>query len=157
MVGKDFDIIAQEKFKFLESVYSFKLSKCEKENFGYELLYLNDTTGVKITYEYREAYIFIMLYQLIKGELHENPRNIMNNSIIYCYSLDDLIRLRNPKALIRPAYEYEEKSEYYNVADGLSLYVSAFASNLKTYAKGDFTIFSELNMIVKKRVENYKK
>ena len=102
-----------------------------------------------------------MLYQLIKGELHENPRNIMNNSIIYCYSLDDLIRLRNPKALIRPAYEYEEKSEYYNVADGLSLYVSAFASNLKTYAteilKGDFTIFSEFNKIVKKRVENYKK
>ena len=46
MVGKDFDIIAQEQFKFLESVYSFKLSKCEKENFGYELLYLNDTTGV---------------------------------------------------------------------------------------------------------------
>ena len=160
MLEKDFDIIAQEQFKFLESKYCFSLYKCEKKNFGYELLYLNASTGVRITYEYREAYIFIMLYQLIKGKLRENPKNIENDTVLYSYGLDDLINLRNHQALIRPAYDYGEQSEYYDGENGLLLCVSQFASNLKTYAadvlRGDFTIFSELDKIVKERVKNYK-
>jgi len=159
MAAKDFDIIAQEQFKFLESEYSFSLSKCKKEDWGYELIYLNDTTGVKITYEYREAYVFIMLYQLIDGELRENPRNIEDNTILHGYGLDDLISLRNSQALIKPAYEYGEQSEYYDQENGLSLYVAAFAGNLKAYAKdilnGDFTIFPDLDKIVKERVKKY--
>ncbi|MBI3143582.1 MAG: hypothetical protein HYZ16_12215 [Bacteroidetes bacterium] len=159
MAAKDFDIIAQEQFKFLESEYSFRLSKCEKEDWGYELIYLNDTTGVKITYEYREAYVFIMLYQLIDGELRENPRSIDNNTILHGYGLDDLISLRNPQALIKPAYNYGEQSKYYDEKNGLLLYVSEFAGNLKRYAKdvlkGDFTIFHELDKIVKERVKKF--
>ena len=161
MAGKDFDLIAQEQFKFLESEYDFILSKCEKEDWGYELIYMNDTTGVKITYEYREAYVFILLYQLDDGELQENPRDIEENTTLYGYGLDDLISLRNPPALIKPAYEYGEQSEYYDEEKGLLLYVSAFAENLKIYAEdilgGDFTVFLELDKIVRDRVKKYKK
>jgi hypothetical protein len=160
MDAKDFDIIAQEQFKFLVSEYDFRLSKCEKEDWGYELIYLNDTTGVKITYEYREAYVFITLYQLEDGELRENPRNIEDNTTLYGYGLDDLIGVRNPQALIKPAFEYGEQSEYYDKEKGLLLYVSAFAENLKTYAKdilgGDFTVFPELDKIVKDRVKKHR-
>lgn len=160
MAAKDFDIIAQEQFKFLTSEYGFRLSKCDKEDWGYELIYLNDTTGVKITYEYREAYVFIMLYQLIDGELRENPRSIDDNTILHGYGLDDLIGLRNSQALIKPAFEYGEQSEYYDEEKGLLLYVSAFAENLKIYAKdilgGDFTVFPELDKIVKDRVKKYR-
>lgn len=159
MAAKDFDIIAQEQFKFLVSEYDFRLSKCEKEDWGYELIYLNDTTGVKITYEYREAYVFIMLYQLLDGEFQENPRNIEGNTILHGYGLDDLISLRNPQTLIKPAYDYGEQSKYYDEKNGLLLYVSEFAENLKKYAKdilkGDFTIFPELDKIVKERVKKY--
>lgn len=160
MAIKDFDIIAQEQFNFLTSEYSFIQSKCDKEEWGYELIYLNDTTGIKITYEYSEAYIFIMLYQLIDGEFRENPKKIEGNTILYGYGLDDLISLRNPQALIKPAFEYGEQSEYYDNEKGLSIYVSRFAENLKTYAKdifkGDFTVFPELDKIVKERVERYR-
>jgi len=156
---KDFNIIAQEQFKFLESEYGFRLLKCEKEDWGYELIYLNNKTGVKITYEYREAYIFIMLYQLEDGKIVENPKSIDGNATLYGYAMEDLINLRNPDALIKPAYEYGEQSEYYDKENGLSLYVSAFASNLKKYAKdvldGNFTIFPELEKIVKDRVKKY--
>lgn len=159
MAAKDFDIIAQEQFKFLLSKYDFRLSKCEKEDWGYELIYLNDTTGVKITYEYREAYVFIMLYQLIEGELQDNPRSIEGDTILLGYGLDDLISVRNPQALIKPAYEYGELSEYYDKEKGLSLYVTAFANNLKTSAKdilsGDFTVFPDLDKIVKDRIKKY--
>lgn len=159
MAAKDFDFIAQEQFKFLESEYGLRLSKCEKEDWGYELIYLNDKIGVKITYEYREAFVFIMLYQLIEGELQENPRSIEDDTILLGYGLDDLISLRNPQALIKPAYEYGEQSEYYDKEKGLSLYVTAFADNLKKSAKdilsGDFTVFPDLDKIVKERIKKY--
>lgn len=159
MVAEDFDRIAQEQFKFLLSQYNFRLSKCRKEDWGYELIYLNKTTGVKIAYEYRNAYIFITLYQLENEKFRENPRNINDNTILYGYGLDDLISLRNPHALIKPAFEYGEQSKYYHKQNGLSLYISDFAQNLKNYAKdileGDFRIFPELDKIVKERVKKY--
>lgn len=160
MTTKDFFIVAKNQFSFLELKENFKLSKCEKENWGYELTYLNDTTGVKITYEYREAYIFIMLYELIDGSLKENPRNIEDNTILYAHSLDDIILLQNPDDLIKPTYEYNAQSKYFKETDELSLYIAAFSNNLKLYAKdilrGDFKNFQTLDSIVKERVKKNK-
>lgn len=159
MASKDFDVIVKEQFKFLESDFGFRLSKGEKEDWGYELIYLNKTTGVKITYEFREAYIFIMLYKLVDGSLIENPRSIRENTTLYGYGLDDIINLRNPQALIKPAYQYGDESEYYDKMKGLTLYVTAFANNLKEYAvdvlSGDFKIFNEVDRVVKKRSSGY--
>lgn len=160
MANKDFDVITKEQFKFLESNFGFRLSKCDKEDWGYELIYLNKTTGVKITYEFREAYIFIMLYKLVNGNLQENPSSIQEDTILYSYGLDDIISLRNSQALIKPAYQYGEESEYYDKEKGLMLYVSAFAHNLKEYAadvlSGDFQIFNEVDRVVKERANKYK-
>jgi len=159
MKGKNFDLIAKEQFIFLISEYNFVLLKSEKEDWGYELVYLNKTTGIKITYEYREAYVFIMLYQLDKGELRENQGSINDNTVLYGYGFDDLINLRNPQALVKPAYEYGERSIYYDKESGLLEYVSAFSNNLKKYAKdilkGDFTVFPDLDKVVKERVKKY--
>lgn len=160
MASKDFDVIAKEQFKFLESNFECKLLKCKKEDWGYELIYLNKTTAVKVTYEFQEAYIFIMLYQLVDGNLIENPRNIKVDTILHGYGLDDIINHRNPSVLIKPAYQYGEDSEYYDQQKGLMLYVSAFANNLKEYGtdvlSGDFNIFNELDSIVKERANKYK-
>ena len=156
---KDFDYIAQDQFKFLVSDFDFKLSRHVKEEWGYEMIYLNDKTGIKITYEYREAYVFIILFQLINGKIKENPRRIEEKTVLYGYGLDDLIGLRNPQALIKPAYEYGDNSKYYDPKNGLSHYVAEFANNLKEYAidilKGNFTIFSELDKVVKERIKMY--
>lgn len=160
MENKDFNGIVKEQFKFLESDFGFQLPKSEKEVWGYELVYLNKTTGVKITYEFREAYIFIVLYKLINGNLQENPRNIQENTVLYGYGLDDIIGFRNPQALIKPAYQYGEESEYYDEKHGLTLYVTAFAHNLKEYASdilsGDFKIFDGVDRIVKERIDKYR-
>jgi hypothetical protein len=155
MVNKNFDEIAKEQFNFLESDFDFMLAKCQKEDWGYELIYMNKTTGLKITYEFQEAYIFILLYKLVNGSLIENPRNIKADTILYGYGLDDIINYRNPLALIKPAYQYGEKSEYCDEKRGLMLYVSAFANNTKKYTgdvlSGDFKIFVEIDKSVKER------
>lgn len=160
MASKDFDIIAKEQFSFLQSEFKFQLMNCTKMDWGYELFYKNDTTGVKITYEFQAAYIFIMIYRLINGEFCENPRNINENTVLNGYGLDDIISVQNPEALIKPAYEYGESSEYYDKEKGLMLYISAFAKNLKLFGKevlrGDFSIFSDTDKIVKDRIRTYR-
>lgn len=159
MANKNFDEIAKEQFEFLQSEFGFNINACEKKDWGYELIYLNDTTGVKITYEFQEAYIFITLYQLINGTLIENPRNIEQKTILYSYGLDDIINERDSLALIKPAYQYGEDSDYYDKKNGLILYVSAFAKNLKKYAadvlSGDFQIFNKIDKVVKERASRY--
>lgn len=160
MITPNFDVIAKKQFKFLESDFGFKLIVCNKQNWGYEMTYLSDKVGVKINYEFSEAYIFIMLYKLMDGKLIENPRIIENSTILYGYSLDDIVNLQNPSALIKPAYQYGGGSEYYDKEKGLTLYVSAFANNLKEYAAnilvGDFKIFKETDKVVKERANKYK-
>jgi hypothetical protein len=156
---KNFDVVAKTEFRFLVSDYNFKLIKCKKENWGYELIYLNNVVGVKITYEYRESYIFIMLYKLIAGELVENPLYIKTDSTLYGYGLDDIVNLRNPLDLIKPAHQYDANSIYHDKNEGLTSYVAAFANNLKKHANdllsGDFKLFKELDKVIKERVKKY--
>lgn len=159
MNNTKFKIIAEEKFSFLTSDFKFKLIKSHGYNWGYELLYLNEVTGVKIIYEYREAYIFITLCELLDGKIIENPFKIEEDSILYCHSLDDVINIRHPSDLVKPAYQYSKESKYYDEQNGLALYVATIANNLKKYASdillGNFSIFKKLDRVVKDRVENF--
>lgn len=62
--------------------------------------------------------------------LIKNQSRLQNYNIEFLgFGLDDLINLRNPQDLIKPAYEYGEDSIYYNKQDGVLLYISAFADN----------------------------
>lgn len=155
MSKQNFDEIAIDKFAYLVSNYGFRLSECNKEEWGYKIVFLNATTGVQIIYEFREAYIFVTLYKLVDGKLVENPRTIYDDTELHGFSLDDILSIRNPEAQMRPAYQYGADSEFYDENKGMSLYVSKFADNLKNYASdvlsGNFEIFKDLDAIVKKR------
>ncbi|GAK58227.1 hypothetical protein U27_05200 [Candidatus Vecturithrix granuli] len=157
MSGKNFDQIVLEQFHFLITDYGFKFVKKREENWGYDIVFLNATTGVHVIYEFREAYIFIMLYRLINGKLVENPSPITENSVLNAFCLDDIVTIKNPDATMKPAYYYGIESEFYNKEQGMTLYVSKFADNLKIYAAdvltGNFEIFTELDQIVKKRAK----
>ena len=155
MSSKEFDQIVKEEFDYLIKDYGFSLVKCKKVGAGYEILFKNKTTGVKIDYEFREAYIFVTIYRLRNGKLVENPRYIKPDSVIHGFSLDDILALRNPQAIVRPAYEYPADSEFYDPVRGLTLYVRKFAQNLREYAsellEGDFRLFDKLEPIVRER------
>ena len=65
MGSRNFAAIAKEQFSFLIDEYSCKLIECLEKDWGYNLVYKNKTTYIKIMYEYREAYILITLYKLV--------------------------------------------------------------------------------------------
>lgn len=152
----EINLMFQEEFKYLIDEYDFYIQNEHQNKNCYEIIYLNSTTGVQISYEYKESYIFIILYRLEKGVLIKNPLNIKDESILYGYGLDDIINLRNPDAIIKPSYQYEEDSVFFDGEKGFRLYVHCFAENLNKYANdillGDFSIFKELSQILKKRI-----
>jgi len=147
-------------FNFLWNEFGFKINNDKKEEWGYRLDAKNDTTGIRIEYEYREAFISITLYKLVNGEIAENTTQaILNNSEINGFSLDWILVLKNPEAQIRPAYEYGKESEFYDDNNGLSNYAVFVAKKLKKYAtemlQGDFSAFSKLDEMVKKQYKEY--
>ena len=156
MAKMDIKTCIEEEFSFLESEYNFACSRSEKIDGGFEFEYLNSTTGVCITYEFREAYIFIMLYRLIGGKLIKNPFRIGLDTSLNGYGLDDFILINDPSAMVKPAYQYGEQSEFYTGKDGLRQYCKLFAINLKRFGErilaGDFTEFSEAQKIVRARI-----
>lgn len=161
MEKRTFDVIAKEEFMFLESGYGFLLTECKKKDWGYELIYTNATTGIKVSYEYQQAYIYIVLYRLVDGKMIENSKSTEKEVSLFGCGLDDIISLRDSSALIKPAYEYGEESEYYDKKNGLTLFTSAFANNLRKYAadvlSGDFKIFEEVEKIVIERLNSYRR
>lgn len=156
MKQKDFNTIAQEKFNFLVSEFHFKMKQIPRNKNKNLLLYSNTTTGVEIAYEFRYATVNIMLYRLVESKFIRNPINITKGTKLFGFDLIDLLSIRNPNAIILPAYEYGENSKYYNPIDGFELYIGDFAAILKNNAAdvllGDFTIFTELENIVKGRI-----
>jgi hypothetical protein len=156
-MAKSFDKIVEKQFNFLGADYGFRLEHCKKVEGGYDILFLNDRCGVHITYEFREAYVFIALHKLQNGKFIDNPRPITAESVLTGFSLDDILFLKSPSAIVKPAYAYGADSEFYDKERGLTLYVSRFAENLKKYASdvlvGDFKIFEALEPIVKKRAQ----
>lgn len=150
--GKD---IVKDKFGFLCDEYSFKLKRHRKDRWSYDFLYLSDKCGVHIVMDFRESYLFVSLHKLQNGILIDDPRFIDEKTVLTGFSLDTILLLRAPEALMKPGYTYGKDSIFFDKERGLGLYVSAFADNLKKYGadvlSGDFTIFETLEPIVKRR------
>ena len=146
----------EEVFSFLSDEFEFKTIKSNSEDWGYCFTAVNNTTGVEIIYEIGDAYVNIILYKLVNGEIVDNTyKAIRNNEQINGFNLDLVVRNKNPNDLIRPAYEYGKDSEFYKPGVGLKNYITVFADNLRKYGsevlKGDFTVFNKLDKILKEK------
>lgn len=147
-------------FNFLKEDYGFNTLESRKEKWGYYFKGINTTTGIEIKYEFREALIQVMLYKLVDGRMVKNVTNaIKNNEPITCFSLDWVINLKKPEAKIKPAYEYGIESKFFDKENGLKNYILIVSESLKEYAsdilKGDFSVFSTLDRMVKKKYKSF--
>lgn len=147
MKNKDFKKIIEDSFLFLNTEYNFNLINVDDDDDYLSLIYKNQTTGVKITYEYRDANIFVYLYKLQDGQLVEDKTPISKELPLHSIELSYIIQYRNPERLTKPLYDSSVKS--------FDVLVEAIAENLKVCAddvlKGDFDIFIKLDDIAKKR------
>lgn len=148
MKNKEFRNKCHELFQYLEDEYLCTVSVNETE-FGMFITYINDTTSVRISFEPREGGLFILLSRLIEGKIPPYPIIIGPQTQIHSFYLDDILSLK--------AREIPEKNQdqLAQKPDALSEQLSFCSTMLKRYAKdilqGDFSIYPELECIVKKR------
>ena len=162
MNKKEYKLLFENAFRFLITDYSFKIISTKTDNWGISILAKNLTTGVEIIDEIREAYIQITLYRLIGDEIVENTVSaIKNGESINGFELGWIIKLKNPDAQIKPAYEYGDGSPFHDEKNGKKNYVEFVAGKLKEYAgdilNGDFSSFGALDKMVKERYKERRK
>lgn len=143
----------QECFSFLESDLDFRVVSSHSSNFDAEVVYMNETTGVKVIYEVRAAFVFVFICQLDDGRWVDNPQPLESDSRITCFDFNDALP-ENEK--MKPAYEYGADSIYYDEKLGLVAFMKAFARRLERHGnavlKGDFSLLSVIEKIIKERV-----
>ena len=142
--------LCRKAFQFLEKEYGCAMVSVEDNVYRTCLTYQNQTTAVIISFEPREGGIFVRLVRLVNGKILPYPITIKDDTPLHGYYLDDLVMLRNPLSRIdRPPIDDLQKA---NVLSGV---FTQHAKALRAYGgeilNGNFSVFSELEKIVKTR------
>lgn len=146
-----------KNFKFLEQKFGFFAFKVEDEAWGEAVTYINKTTAIKISLEERDGGIFLELCKLIDGCIPEKPITITQKTKLYSFEFENLLLLRAPSLqlehpliddlVFKPGKEKVMGKVLKQYADTLKIYA-------KDVLKGDFTVFSDLEKLVKNRIRN---
>ncbi len=145
-----FDLVI-EKFRFLIDEFRFKKGARKKEAGVYQIAYQNETTAVEISFEWRDQYIYVRLYRLINGTKQEDPIVIQHYSELNNFDLEDLLSLRKPSLKISPSIFGRALSKQ-DIETILEKYAIAIHKHAIDILQGDFSIFAELEKIVKSRI-----
>lgn len=154
--NKQIENILKDKFIFLIADYNFSLESENLSDWGFKIVYKNQTTAVSVIFEFREAYVNIILHKLVKGEIDNDDYPYKANIPLNNIGLDFIVKYKNSSELTKPLYD--STSEYYRKDNAFEVMVSNLAKNLKEFASnvlnGDFSIFNEVDRFVK---EHYKR
>jgi len=142
--------LCEENFNFLITEYGFSLVPMQKDGNPYEIVFQNKTTAVIVNWERNENWIYIELYRLVNGSLIIDPISISDHTELNGYYLDDLLSIKHPNF----------SPTGFPVEKGILAILKNYSAMLNQYAadvlNGDFTIFGDLEKIVKGRIASSK-
>lgn len=146
-----FEMLCRKIFNFLEKDFGCRLDSVVRDSYGAYLAYRNSTTGVKISFTPGDGDVLIYLIKLIDGVMPVYPVTITLKDSVYYFELDEVISIKNPTLqILNPSTD-----EMIKKISTLKEILLQQAEYLKKYAadilKGNFSIFPELEKIVKKR------
>jgi len=148
--------IIKNAFSFLNTEYKLSVIEDKMSDFGYKLVFKGTKTAVSIIFEFREAYVNIILHKLINGEIQNDVYPYKEEVPLNNIGLDFIVKYKDPKQLTKPLYDYT--SDYYGKDNAFEIMVNSLSMNLRKFAHevliGDFSVFSEVDKFVK---EHYKK
>jgi hypothetical protein len=151
---QEFKSLCIKYFDFLERDYGFIMVKGTVDTGIYKLMFKSSTVGIALEYEPREFYLFVTLCKLRKGEIPPKVVEISPKSVIECFDLDDVVSLSSKDSLV-PDYTSMAPEEKITLDD----LFKKQAENLRKFANdilnGDFSIFVELDRIVKDRAQKF--
>jgi hypothetical protein len=145
-----FERECRKRFKFLEEEFNFKPPKRQRTSVFCSLIYQNEMTAVEASLEPMDGGVFVLVSRLVNGEIPEYPIFVTRKMTLHSYYLDDLVSLKQPDAAKRQASMYP--------ASGVKIAkcVAQSASQLREFGsnilRGDFSVFSQLEEMVKARI-----
>lgn len=148
--------LCKKTFIFLEKDFGCKIIREEKVSVEAYVTYQNNTTAVLLTFSPRDGGIFLDLIRLVNGIIPDNIYEFSQNLTLNSFDLSNVLLIRDPEFEIeRPSFDELFKEKVIKSVLNQKAYV------LKTYAsdilKGDFSIFPQLEKIVKERAKTYSK
>lgn len=147
--------IIKNKFEFLITEFELKIIYDQIQEWGYKLVYKGLKVGVTILFEFREAYINIIIHQLKEGEIENDVYPYKDSILLRNIGLDYIVKYKEPLRLTKPLYD--KTSEYYGKDEAVEILIDILSENLRKFAsntlRGDFTLFKEIDSFVK---EHYK-
>lgn len=146
----NFVSICKSSFAFLTREYACRLHDKKKDTWGYRLRFMNGTTGVIITFETREFFVFLQICRLVSGEFDTRRGEIRPDSRINNFDFDDVLLRRSPVSIVPP---HQPTTPFtLSLVKGI---VRQHASNLRQFGRdilrGDFSEFPTLDETVKER------
>ncbi|HEX3047917.1 MAG TPA: hypothetical protein VHY08_24410 [Bacillota bacterium] len=139
------------KFDFLAKEHNLTLVFDQINDWGYRLIYKGSNVAVSIVYEYREAYIHILLHRLVNGEIENDPNPYQEDLPLLNIGLDWIVKVLDPSKLVK--LTYDGTADFYCKDGAFETMAGNQAANLKNFAgsvlEGDFTVFQEVDALVK--------
>lgn len=144
-------------FYFLKEEYNIDIYLERNTHYGCVIEGKNNTTGIRIVYEYKEAFIKVVLFQLVENEIVDNISSaIRTNDRILGYSLEHIILFLNPLEDISINYPSEKEE---NIENSLDIYLQDTEFKIKKYASkilmGDFSLFPKMEVEVRRKYNEY--
>lgn len=129
----------RSKFNFL-TYYGFEQATVREKWYATEIVYKNQTTGLKFSFESRENGIFLYVIRLINGEI---PAYIDTPSR-WLY-LDNIVEFRSPSTTL-PQKGFGEQLTPEDIDHVLTAYATALQEYAEDILNGEFSVFTELKL-----------
>ena len=114
-----------------------------------EAVYVNETTGLSVSVDWSEFRPFVRLHQLVDGALPPEPVSYATGPQLRSFDADDLLIVRAGGG--SPVGKMLGERDNYAAARLVAEYAKALERHATDVLSGDFTVFEELDRIVKTR------
>lgn len=147
----EFFEIGEKEFRFLVDEFGFKKKANKTDVEVYRLHYETKTTAVEIGFEWRDQYINVLLGRRDKKPPERMPRP---EDELLAFSLEDLLKLRTGKYAIDQD-RFGKALTRKDIKEILNTYARGLREHGTDVLQGDFSIFPELEKIVRKRMKDH--
>jgi hypothetical protein len=149
----EFFKIGEKEFQFLVDEFGCK-KRANKTDVGvYRLRYENGTTKIEIGLEWRDQYVYVLLGRREEKKAKDARRLPRPEDELLAFNLEDLLKLRTGKYAIDQD-RFGKALTRKDIKEILSTYARGLREHAADVLQGDFTVFPELEKIVRKRMKD---
>lgn len=113
------------------------------------VVYRNDTTGIRVAVDWSELRVFVTLYELTLDGFPDEPTFVVGGEQRRAFDADDLLLMRAPSP--SPVGKMLSGRDNDAAERLVGEYADALGRSAADVLSGDFTVFKDLNEIVRRR------